>query len=85
MIDKAWKMSILPLFITASENALENIEQSSEPPKITNFYIAVENYAHVDNDISVHSALTNAELLNLPLWIKTRKKTKRNNRPIQSQ
>ncbi|UYV84043.1 hypothetical protein LAZ67_X000968 [Cordylochernes scorpioides] len=53
----------------------ESVEQSSESVKITNSdsgwgclanygKLTFENYSHVDNDISVHGALSDAEILN---------------------
>lgn len=80
MIDKAWRnvnpTTIYNCFRKCGFKQTENVEQSSEPPKITNSdsgwgllpnygELTFEDYAHVDDDISVHGALTDAELLNL--------------------
>ncbi|CAH2096716.1 unnamed protein product [Euphydryas editha] len=80
MIDKAWKnvnpTFIYNCFIKCGFKQVGNVEQSSEPPKIINSdsrwgllpncgEITFDDYAHVDDDISVHGVLTDAELMNM--------------------
>lgn len=79
VIDKAWKNvnpnCIYNCFRKCGFKQVENVENSSEPQKITNSdsewgllpdctKLTFEDYTHVDDDISVHGALTDAELLN---------------------
>ena len=80
MIDKAWK-NVNPITINncyrkCGFKQTENEEQSLEPPKPTNSNsgwellpnsgeLAFEDYAVVDDGLSVHGSLTDAELLNL--------------------
>ncbi|UYV73153.1 hypothetical protein LAZ67_10001978 [Cordylochernes scorpioides] len=78
MIDKAWKninpTTIYNCFRKCGFKHTESVEQSSEPPKMTNSdsgwgglpnygELTFEDYSHVDDDVSVHGA--DAEILNL--------------------
>lgn len=80
MIDKAWKnvnpTTIYNCFGKCGFKKTGNVEQSSEPPKITNSgsewgllpdcrELTFEDYTHVDDDISVYGILTDTELMSM--------------------